>query len=1109
MNSFHDNYNYLIGRLDEFIRKFYKNQLIRGVIYASAFSLAFFLVIATCEYFFRFSTTARTILFWSFVLINAGIIGRLVILPLIRLRRLGKIISHEQAATIIGNHFLGVNDKLLNTLQLKKQEDQATGSRELIQASINQKIQELRPVPFTSAINLGENKKYLRYLAIPIAVFVILFFSAPSVITESTARLWEHGRYFEKPAPFTFEILNKELKTIQQDDYVLDVKVAGNELPDNVYIEVGNNQYKLDKESRNSFHFLFKNVQGVTKFRLFGAGFYSKEYTLDAVPNPILLNFALQLDYPGYLGKPSETIQNSGDLIVPQGTRVTWVFATKNTRTLKLQFIDTVIDVPLAAKDRFEYKRTLMRNDNYALTTANEFIKGKDSVYYAINVIPDAYPTIEFEQQADSSSVRRYFFRGMIGDDYGFNKLAFHYRFTGSSDTLSGKQFTTFLPISKSSNREQFFHMWDMASAGIAPGTELEYYFEVWDNDGINGSKSARSQSLFFKAPSLKEMETETGKKNEALKADMKETMRKAQQMQKDIDDMNKRLVDKKELNWEDRKKMEEMLKNQRSLEQKLNSIKNENDRKTQQENEYKKSDPELLEKQKQLQELLDKIMTDELRKLMEELEKLMAQMDKQKVQEMMDKMKLNNKDMMKEMDRTMEIFKQLEFEQKLKESIDKLEELAKKEEELSKDSNDKNADSKQLEEKQKELTKEFQDLKKELKELDKKNDDLQFPNDFDNPEQDQQDIDKDMQDSEQQLGEQKNKKASQSQKSASDKMKKMSQKMQQMQSSGDAEQMEEDLNALRTLLNNLIKLSFDQESLMQNFKDININDPKYIKNTAQQRKLRDDTKMIEDSLFALSKRVPQLSATVNREISAVNDNMDKATAHLQDRQTMEARSRQQFAMTSVNNLALLLSEALDAMQKAMAESKPGSQQCQKPGSKPSSSGQMKDLQKQLNQRIKSLKDGMQNGSMGQRQVSEELARLAAEQEALRRELQKMSQENNKDGTGSMGNLDKIAKQMEETETDLVNKRITQETLKRQEDIITRLLESEKAERERDEEERRESREGKNLVNRNPAAFDEYKRLKMKETELLKTVPPSLNPFYKQKVNEYFQNINN
>jgi hypothetical protein len=96
---------------------------------------------------------------------------------------------------------------------------------------------------------------------------------------------------------------------------------------------------------------------------------------------------------------------------------------------------------------------------------------------------------------------------------------------------------------------------------------------------------------------------------------------------------------------------------------------------------------------------------------------------------------------------------------------------------------------------------------------------------------------------------------------------------------------------------------------------------------------------------------------------------------------------------------------------------------------------------------------------------------------------------------------------MEETETDLVNKIISDETIKRQKEILTRLLESEKAEKERDWDEKRESNEAKNEIYSNPAKFFEYNRIKIKELELLKTVPPSLKPFYKNKVNEYFYNF--
>src|SRR5690606_12042270 len=110
-------------------------------------------------------------------------------------------------------------------------------------------------------------------------------------------------------------------------------------------------------------------------------------------------------------------------------------------------------------------------------------------------------------------------------------------------------------------------------------------------------------------------------------------------------------------------------------------------------------------------------------------------------------------------------------------------------------------------------------------------------------------------------------------------------------------------------------------------------------------------------------------------------------------------------------------------------------------------------------------------------------------------------QKMNKDGRGKLGNLEKIMKEMEQTETELVNKRITQESLLRQQEIQIKLLEAEKAEREREQDSERESRSGREFAPNYNNVLKEYQKKKSKETELLKTIPPSLNNFYKIKIN--------
>src|SRR5688572_27032557 len=201
MNS--NNYQILIGKLDEFIRKYYKNQLIRGAIYVFTALLGAWLVFTSLEYFGHFSTTVRTVLFWSFIAAAAFSLWKLILTPLFHLNRLGKIISHEQAASIIGTHFSNVQDKLLNTLQLKAESDRQGNTNQLLLAGINQKIEELKPVPFASAIDLRNNRKYFKYAAVPLAVMLVILFAAPSLLFDGSERLMKHTTHFETPAPFT------------------------------------------------------------------------------------------------------------------------------------------------------------------------------------------------------------------------------------------------------------------------------------------------------------------------------------------------------------------------------------------------------------------------------------------------------------------------------------------------------------------------------------------------------------------------------------------------------------------------------------------------------------------------------------------------------------------------------------------------------------------------------------------------------------------------------------------------------------------------------------------------------------------------------------------
>ncbi|MEO6851862.1 MAG: hypothetical protein ABI203_09955, partial [Mucilaginibacter sp.] len=260
MNST-DNYELLIGKIDTFIRKYYFNDLLRGLIFLGAGLFSAYVVITVSEYFGNFNILFRSFLFYFFILLNLGLISWLIIPPLMAWAKLGKTITHNQAAEIIGKHFNDVNDKLLNTLQLKKIADENPQHSALIEAGIDQKIEALKPISFPSAINIRENARYLKWVIFPVALICIIALAAPSVLTESTKKLIRHNEYFAPVAPFKFIVLNKSLSVVQGADLELSLKLEGDKLPADIYIETSNNTFKLDKDNITRFHYLFGNLQ--------------------------------------------------------------------------------------------------------------------------------------------------------------------------------------------------------------------------------------------------------------------------------------------------------------------------------------------------------------------------------------------------------------------------------------------------------------------------------------------------------------------------------------------------------------------------------------------------------------------------------------------------------------------------------------------------------------------------------------------------------------------------------------------------------------------------------------------------------------------------------
>lgn len=1100
------NYNNLIARLDQFIRKYYINKAIKGSLLCIAVCLALFMIYGLFESQFYFSQGVRKFFFFSFIISAIGMLGYWVVNPLVRYFRLGSVISHEQAAQILGDHFDDMGDKLLNILQLKKSNN--SDQLALINASIEQKSEAIRLVPFKNAIDLSKNKKYLKYALPPVLSLIFILFAAPSLITDSTYRIINNNQDFEREAPFTFELDESELEVVQFSDYTLTANVDGEQLPNDVLINVAGYDYRMKKVANDQFEYTFSNVRKDTEFKIYSGAFGTKDYTLKVLPKPQLLNYSVDLDYPGYTRRRDEILSNTGDITIPEGTKVTWRMTTAATDGVDMRFSDAQpVSVERTANSTYTYDRRVNDDLSYTISIKNKHVPTGDSLSFWIRSVKDARPEISVEMIQDSAAPHISYFAGQSSDDYGLSKLQWVYTVSDDkgAELRSGSEPISITP----SVRVDYEYLFDVKEFGLQPGERVSYYFEVFDNDRVNGAKSARTQAISYRQPSIEELKEDEQANEEVVKDKLEDSIKEASEIQKELQKLREKLLQKEQPDWKDKKKLEQLLKRQEQLQQQLQEAQNANQKNIENQQEFMNVSPEMMQKQQRLQELFDEVVNDEMKELMDEVQKLMEELGKEQSLEKMEEFKMNEETLEKEMERLSELYKQLEVEKEMNESIEALEELAEELEKLSEETAKEDSDSEEIKKEQEEIEKKLEEEKEKIEELMEKNDELEFPKNIpdDAPEQ-MEDIQDDMEESQENLDQGQKSESSKKQKSAAQKMKQMAGSMKQKMQQGQEQQQQEDLETIRQLLENLVSLSFDQEGLVSQVNRTNPTTPRYTELVQDQMRIKDDFAVVEDTLQALSKRQPDIETYVLEKVGEAKLHLEKSLTQLEARETPEANQSQRTTMTNLNDLALMLSESMEQMQQQMSGQMSGCQNCQNPGDSGSSGSQPKDKiskgQEKMSEKLKQMSENMKNGKGNS---SKDFAEAAARQAALRKALEKMQQEMQENGKGGSNQLQEIIDEMDKQEIDLVNKKLDNEMLLRQQEIVTRLLEAEKAQKEREYDEKRQSKEGQDVKQELPPAIKEYIEQRKAQLEEYKYVSPEMKPYYKRLVEKYYKEL--
>lgn len=1088
--------------LSAFRQRYFLDKVMKGLFLFASVTITAFLSFSGLEYLGRFDTAIRFFLFFAFTSTALFSLVFWILIPSFQWFRWKHFLNDEKASGKIAGLMPEVGDRLLNTLQLKNYQNNS-----LATASLQQRATYLNQYRFADSIKLEKNRKYLKFLILPLAGLISLAVFLPGWITESPYRIVHFSKTFATPAPFEFVMEKSKWQAFRNDDVNLKVRLEGKALPTSVYLVQGDSRILMQNADNETFEWTIKNIQESSPFHFEAAGYSSESFDIQVMNKPVMKGLWCRAVYPAYTGRKAEEFPNAGNMSVPEGTQLNWILKTEAVGSVLIRFEGEQEKEYTVKSAETNVQHKAKRSGFMQFKLKPEEKGPVEEVQYQLSVIPDRFPELKLEEWRDSVLLENIVFGGNISDDYGFSALYLKYQYKTSGQKIDEKNYQKIqIPISSKSLAQSFFYDWSLKAFSIKPGDEIVYYFEVWDNDGVNGSKASRSGLKSLRLPDAQELEEQFQQKAEEADKQMQQFMQRSEQLKRDLKKAQDKMRSKQSLSWQDKQELEQILQQHRELQKEMEAWQKQMDELFKQEEKFQELDPELLKKMAELQKLMEELLDEETKKLMEELEKLLQEKaPKEQLDKKLEELQKKDGQLNEEMNRALELFKNLEMDRQLEQNQKKMEELAEKQEKLSEKTTQEKGQNPELQKEQEKLNAEFDSLKQELKEMQELNESLEQPRDLDTLDNLSESIDQEQQNSMQQMQQQNNQKAGKSQKKAADQMKEMAQQMENQQSSMDMEQAEEDLNDLRQLLDNLVRLSFEQEQLMKDLKSTSQQDPKYLAYTQKQIDLKADAEQVRDSLVALAKRVYQIEAFVTREAGKMESNMVESIEYMRKRRPDLVQVKQQQALTSINNLALLLSDVMKQMQEQMMNSMsmPGGKSCKKPGQKPQP-GNMGELQKQLNQQIQDLK---QNGPKPGSSMSEELARLAAQQEMLRKALKDLEEKMKQGGQQPGNQMNELNRLMEETEKDLVNKQLNDRLIQRQKEIETRLLEAENALRERETDEQRESRTGKEEERKYPPEFDKYIQKKNQQSEWLKTIPPGYTPYYKEEVDKYFHKI--
>ena len=1076
-------YKEIINKLEKLTKREYILIASLGIQTSILLSIIVFTVFVFFEMAGHFSSNVRTILFFIFLVISIGSFLYLFALPLFKYFNIFRKTNYHKTADKIGRNFPSIKDDLLNAMQLVSVDNSKYKySEKLINAAFLNIYEKTKQIKFESIVNFKKAKDYLFYFGAVIIFCLALFIFVPG-LQAASSRLIDFNREFVPPQKFTFSVQPGNQQVTKGEEVTISINING-EKPKDVYLAVKDTEqtgfeYNLLKpDSTGNYQYRIKAVRNSFKYFASAEDIKSKIFSIDVIDRPIIKSLNISIIPPSYSRIPKFDQKDNGNITALAGSKVDVnISSTKELKNAVISFSDST-SAKLNVDDQSaegNFKITKDKSYQIILTDINGN-QNSSPITYNIKVIIDSYPSIEIinpNKDVDLANDNRLPLFVKISDDYGFTKLIINYRLSSSKYQQPGKDFSSLeIPINKTQKELDVNYIWNLSSLNLSAEDVVTYFLEIFDNDIINGPKSTKSPTFAIRIPSLDEILIKADNTHAEAQQNLKETLKEAEDLKNTLEKIDQDLKqNKKDITWEEKEKIEKSLDRFEKIQDKIEETRKQLAQMQQDLQSNNLLSKETLEKYMELQKLMDEFSTKEMKEAVERMQKMLQSLDRRQVQEAMKNLKFNEDTFQKSIERTINLLKRLQIEQKIDELAKRTENLSDKQEELNKQTNENNLANKQekenLSKKQEESTKELDKINKEMDKLSELMENMKdMPKD---------ELEKLKQEFEQQKNQELSKEASQNiqqnqKMSAQQQQKQLSQNMQnldkgikQLQQSINQKNLMQTFTDMMKVMDNLVTLSKQQEDLKNQLQQSDqISSSLLDKEAEKQNEIQSNLNKVTQMMSNLSQKSFAISPEMGKSLGDAQREMDRAMAAMQNRNSNLAAISQNNAMQSINEAATMMKNSMESMMQGGGQGQGGMMSLMQQLNK------MSQQQMNLNNLTQMLKQGQQGDLSMQQQA--QLQRMAQQQELIKKSLEQLNKEAKQSGEASKipADLDHVAQEMQEVVSGMNTEKLDDNIVQKQERILSKLLDAQRSINERDFEKNRESNTGKNLVRKSP-----------------------------------------